>query len=146
MRRRPRSTDCGREGWRTRSLIRRCSCIEVWRHAVYMILQCCQRAFRNSFFSPLPSRPTPSVIPPLFQPPATNHGLSWFGRVQLIDEEGLRARVRHSYAQCVSHFRHFCEVRPVIPCTNLGMINSSCRSIAGYVPFRQFFMAIGIIG
>ncbi|CAN0184375.1 unnamed protein product [Ascophyllum nodosum] len=28
---------------------------------------------------------------------------------ELIDEDGLRARVRHSYAQCLSHFRHFAE-------------------------------------
>lgn len=32
-------------------------------------------------------------------------------RPQLTDEDGLRARVRHSYAQCLSHLRHFCEVR-----------------------------------
>ncbi|CAM9217457.1 unnamed protein product, partial [Hapterophycus canaliculatus] len=29
---------------------------------------------------------------------------------QLTDENGLRARVRHSYAQCLSHLRHFCEI------------------------------------
>ncbi|CBN77606.1 conserved unknown protein [Ectocarpus siliculosus] len=29
---------------------------------------------------------------------------------ELTDEDGLRARVRHSYAQCLSHLRHFCEI------------------------------------
>ncbi|CAM9717905.1 unnamed protein product [Scytosiphon promiscuus] len=29
---------------------------------------------------------------------------------ELTDENGFRARVRHSYAQCLSHLRHFCEI------------------------------------